>query len=329
MPYCQYPFIRLRITCEGDVSMCCFQAEKTLGNLFNTDLMDLWNSPLAQEIRKSVSGTTLHKSCDVPCPFRNMKTNFPIVFSNYPSSLEIDLPNTHCNIGGENPNPNTACIMCERADVNFVKQTNRLNEVIDKLYFLSPHLNHMHIQGVAEPFYKDQIFDVINRIPIQGYISTTTNGVLFNQSRMDLWIERCPKSIITFSLDAATPETYKTIRRVDLYDKVINHLIEFSKRRTSTQRLRIHNNINNINVRELVGMVHIAAQAKVDEIEFNLTGGHCRTILVSQATAHIFRNYQYQAEQEAKKLGVNLKILTPLDGGFTNTISPKQRISLL
>ena len=68
--FCSYPFQRLKVTCEGDVTMCCFQQRKCLGNILKRSLEDIWFSPLAEAIRKETIEGRLHPKCQIKsCPF--------------------------------------------------------------------------------------------------------------------------------------------------------------------------------------------------------------------------------------------------------------------
>jgi radical SAM protein with 4Fe4S-binding SPASM domain len=50
--FCVIPFLHLEIQPTGDVSVCCFSNQPTfLGNLHKQDLMEIWNSEGAQNIR--------------------------------------------------------------------------------------------------------------------------------------------------------------------------------------------------------------------------------------------------------------------------------------
>src|SRR5574343_2081159 len=97
------------------------EADAYIGNILEQNFDDIWLSNLAEEIRQETLDGNLHKKCQCPgCPYLPLKKPYPkqnVVYNEYPTFLEIDLPNTHCNVGGLNPNPITspACIMCERA----------------------------------------------------------------------------------------------------------------------------------------------------------------------------------------------------------------------
>jgi MoaA/NifB/PqqE/SkfB family radical SAM enzyme len=311
--FCSYPFQRLKFTPEGDVTMCCFQQRKCLGNILTTGLREIWNSPLAEAVRAATARGVLHPTCKgESCPyFRRPSLDVADVESRpLPVEFEIDLPTQHCNIGGETPTEkNPACMMCERhlRRHEGFRQEDRLEEICKTLNPFVRHLKWLHIQGVAEPFWKDRIFELLDWLGVERYmarvwISTTTNGTLMTPARRAKFLHY-PKSTITWSLDAGSPEVYKVIRRVDMYDRIVENLKAYSRERQPGQYVHIHNNINTINVYDVEKMVELAADAGVDRLDFNATYG-VPAICVSRENVGLFRDAQKRIMHRAKSLGV-------------------------
>jgi molybdenum cofactor biosynthesis enzyme MoaA len=335
--FCSYPFTRCRVTSEGHVAMCCFQRPDPLsdespyiGNLLEQSFDEIWFGERAEQIRLDTTQGVLSKRCQVPgCPVLTMKQPYKTsntIYNEYPIFLEIDLPNTHCNVGGEHPGPdNPACIMCERSagpDI-FKPEKDHLSEVIPKLINIVPNLKQIHIQGIAEPFYKDLIFHILDWLDYDKYreqitISTTTNATLFKPAVRRKYLDRCPHSITNFSLDAATPKTFKKIRIFDCFDKILENIYAFNKERVRPRQfLRIHNNLNILNVHEVVGMVEIAAKADAEYVEFNPTDGFNHKILVNHSNCGLFRKAQEDIVAACERLKVPYNFLRPLDLGMT------------
>jgi wyosine [tRNA(Phe)-imidazoG37] synthetase (radical SAM superfamily) len=298
--------------------MCCFQTRKCLGNILKSSLPEIWNSPLAKEIRQVTLNSELHPLCKIhSCPFNHMKSfegTDTEVFE-YPRQFEIDLPTQHCNIGGEKPDADhPACLMCER-HTNFHPQIDRLEKVCESLKPYISHVNAVHIQGVAEPFWKNRIFQIIDMLGIEQYkhrirISTTSNGTLFDDKKQADFLA-FPQTTITFSLDAGKAATFKIIRRLDLYDKICERIKAYSAKRTPGQWLHIHNNINLINIQEVEAMVEFAAEAKVDLVDFNPT--YCVPgICVTKDTVDLFHEAQEKIIQRANALGVKCSFMRDL-----------------
>jgi len=313
--FCSNPFKRLKFTPEGDVTMCCFQERKCLGNILESSLEDIWLSPFAEEIRKETLANNLHTTCKIEsCPLLKNKIQKPQSFTAklFPEEFEIDLPTQHCNIGGEIPSDkNPACIMCERhlRDPKDFYQQDNLEKVCKKLKPYMKYAKWLHIQGVAEPFWKDRIFDVLQFLELNDkkekiWISTTTNGTLMNERHRKLFLEY-PMSTITWSMDAGSPEVYKKIRRVDMYDKIVENLKNYSKEKKTSQYIHIHNNINIVNIEDVDKMVYLAAEVGIHRLDFNATYG-VPSICVNKKNVHIFKEAQKKIMALSKKLGVNV-----------------------
>lgn len=324
--FCSYPFKRFKVTCEGDVTMCCFQIDTGLwiGNILRQSFEDVWFGKIANEIREHVIQGKFHDVCNTSaCPYYYRKLNFEKVQLSYPTEFEIDLPKQHCNIGGLNPNPsNPACIMCER-HTQFSAQEDKLSEVCRVLKPSIKHAETLHIQGIAEPFWKDYIFEVSNWLNLEQHdllISSTTNGTLLNKERRNRYLQ-FKSSWLNWSLDAATPKTYVKIRRVDMYDQIIENLLSYSSERNPEhQFVRIQNNINLLNIDEVEDMVKLAAKLKVDVLDFAPTD-HVPTICVDEYNYKLFRNAQLKIIEMAKKLEVKTTFTKNLTKDYDKTIN--------
>lgn len=311
--FCKFPFERLKIDAEGNATMCCFQQRRCLGNILETGVDEIWRSALSQEIRESTLRDQLHSSCAVShCPYTCAHTRANtqkrrVVLEGYPITLELDLPIQHCNIGGNNPSEERpACFHCERSR-GFRAQTDRLGDICALLRPYMKNLISMHIQGVAEPFWRGRIFEILEDLEFPTHqdhirVSTTTNGTVFTDPRIARWL-KIPKSVITFSIDAATPKTYKLLRRLDAYDEVVRRLTKCCQLKSETQAVHIHNNINLLNINEVAGMVEVAAKAGVDVIDFNPTYG-VPQICINQWNVHQFRQAEREIVETSEKLGV-------------------------
>lgn len=321
--FCSLPFERLKIDPSGFVTMCCFQERKCLGNILESSMEDIWNSDLANDIRDVTAKGHLHPSCQVvSCPFFHVsstKEMKDVWHFQYPSCWEIDMPTQHCNIGGEVPTEkNPACLMCER-HLKFEPQEDRLREVCEKLRPYIDHVHAIHIQGIAEAFWKDLIFDVLDWLGVDDHkdhicISTTTNGTILHEARRRRWLNY-PTSILTFSIDSASPETYELIRRVPMYHRIVDNLMAYARERCHPwQQLRIHNNINLLNIHEVEGMVQLAAKAGAS-IDFNPTYS-VPLIAVDAGNAYLFKEAEERIIEAGKKYEVSVTFMRKMTLDF-------------
>lgn len=329
--FCDFPFQKIKVSPNGDVRLCCYQ-RGALGNLLKDDFSKIWSNRLAEEIRSWTKNSQLHPVCQGwgACPYLvRPKLRHNIQWNPaFPTYLEFDLPSSHCNVGGTRPTPETACFMCPRAAQNFRPQPDLSYELIERLKFLMPHLTQIHIQGTAEPFWKDRVFELLMKLEFEKHnqkcvFTTYTNGTVFNERCRRQFIELCPRAALFFSLDAATPQTYVKIRRLNIFRRVLNNIRNFIRERRPTQRVEIANNLNLVNLHEAVQMVELGKELGVDGILFNPThdGGTNRPDLdpvrVGASNAHLFAEAQKAIQRRASELGLQIKIIRPLDLNLT------------
>ena len=331
--FCDLPWTRLKVSPGGEITNCCWQ-QIGIGNVIHKSFTDLWtNSDTLKSIRKDIKDGDFHPLCSEfgSCPYMsdanpaewsswysNEESTFE--YDKYPTMLELDLPNTHCNIGPGIPNDDTnpACIMCARRLDGFVNDTTHLFKgICEKIQFLMPYLERIHIQGYAEPLYKDIVFEVLDWLDFsifkkKVWLSMITNGMYVNEKTSNRWIESADKTTIMVSIDAGSRETYKKIRIADAYDLVIKNMIKYSKNRDGEQhKLHINNNINTINVHECVKMIEDADRIGVDVIQLGPTDPMEMTqdICVNESNREIFEENFELARLRAEELGVNIQLL--------------------
>jgi radical SAM protein with 4Fe4S-binding SPASM domain len=328
--FCSLPFTQLKVDPAGNVNMCCFQ-RGALGNVFAQPVEEIWSSQTAQEIRAATASGSLHSSCEGwgACPFLvQPRLPKPVPGAGtFPIALELDLPNTHCNIGGTSPTRDTACFMCPRSVPDFVPDEDRSLELAGLLRPLMPSLKELRVQGVAEPFWRGRLFAVLARLGFPDYreqchFSTYTNGSLLPPKVRARFFDLCPDSLLLFSIDAATQATYQRIRRMDFFDLVVSNLRASVRERSSRQLIAISNNMNLLNIHEAVQMVELADELGVDWVEFNPTHdggsgrGDLRDVCVGPDNWQEFRIAQEQITERAQELGVQAHFIRQLDLGI-------------
>jgi MoaA/NifB/PqqE/SkfB family radical SAM enzyme len=190
-----------------------------------------------------------------------------------------------------------------------------------------PSLTDLRIQGVAEPFWRGRVFDILDRLRFDDYktqcrFSAYTNGTLLTHQTRTRLLASCPLATLHVSMDAATPETYRRIRRVNLFERVVANVRGMVSERSRMHQVVLANNINLLNVHEIEAMVDLAAYLGVDWVEFNPThdGGSGRVdiadVCVSSDNWQLFAEAETRATQRAERCGVNAHFVRPLSGGF-------------
>lgn len=325
--FCPLPYTKLILNSYGHISMCCHQ-QVQLGVIDeNTDILKVWKSDLAKEIRRATDKGDLHSSCKAwnSCPFlvKERVLNPVRIFkkSAYPTYLEICLPDKHCNVGGENPSPqNPACIMCRR-NFNIPDQKDMTDLMCEKSKPLMPYLKHLCVLGIAEPFWKDAVFKIFEKLEFHRYkdqieFTTNTNGICLNEKTANRFFEEVRMSDLSWSLDSATAETHQKIRRLDTFHFVISNLNRWIKLREKhggkkSHKVCIYNNINLLNVHEMTQMVELAHATQVDHMvmlptydQFGVVSLH--EICLNDKNVKVFKQASEKAMRRAEELGVQL-----------------------
>jgi MoaA/NifB/PqqE/SkfB family radical SAM enzyme len=329
LAFCALPFEELYIYSTGDVTFgCCQDATKAVGNILEKPLDEIWNSALAEAVRRESMNPTLHPLCRVGCGITDRIANGEPPWyrpnpSRWPRKITISLPDSHCNIGGEEPTPETACIMCPRALIGFKPGEEFTDQIVSGVKPFMGHLSTLMICGLAEALWKDRLFEILEQLEFARHadritIETFSNGTTLSKRVREKWFRTCPRSRILVSLDAATPETYRKIRRLDAYDMIVENVRCYVRERREGQLVYITNNINLLNVREVEGMIDTAGELGVDGLLLNLTseggGEGSHPYLFGDDTALLFAKAHIKAVKRAEQLGVSLHFVRPLYG---------------
>jgi MoaA/NifB/PqqE/SkfB family radical SAM enzyme len=330
--FCSLPHQKIICNSDGGVSLCCHQTTQ-LGILAkDTDIIDIWNSELAKEIRLETDKGNLHKVCSQSgtCPYMVKETK-PINSGNdgfhinphYPTYLEICLPDKHCNVGGEIPTKdNPACIMCKR---NFTtpRQEDMTEFLCEKSKSLMPYLKTLCVLGIAEPFWKDAVFNIFEKLEFSKYkhkieFYTNTNGICFTEKIANKFLGETVHSSLAWSLDAATSETHRKIRRLDAFDLIMVNLKRWMKIKNDNHKVSIYNSINLINLNEMVQMVELASECGVNWITllptYNQSGETpLGELILNEKNVKLFKNESEKARKRADQLGVDLRYQNRFD----------------
>lgn len=330
--FCPLPFTKMLVNAWGDVTVCCHIGSENLGNIQRYDIMDMWRSDRAKDIREKTLKGKLARVCKAApnCPF-HLREKVPFLFeanSEYPIALEVDLPDKHCNIGGENPTAETACIMCVRSHAFPKNQPDLRDLICEKVRPLIPHLKKFCVLGVAEPFWKDAVFDIFQKVGFEKYkenilFETNHNVTCFGERTQERFLNEVVQSNLQFSLDAATPETYRKIRRLDAYDLCIKNLKRWMEVKGELHKVTIWNNINMLNVHEMVDMVQTGIDIGVESIYMLPTHNqnnkvNLRNLTINENNVHIFEKNSCDAMHLARMNGMDLRLIVPFN------VAPKE-----
>ena len=139
----------------------------------------------------------------------------------FPSVLELE-PSTFCNI-------NPPCVMCYPRLFDRRPYEGEIDQaVFDKLVPSFKDFRAISLYGVGEPLVGKKLGVILDNIDTDTtLVQFNSNGLLLTEAACRSLI-RQKLNLINFSLDAATPETYRKIRRSD-FDLVIRNISRLSE----------------------------------------------------------------------------------------------------
>ncbi len=133
-----------------------------------------------------------------------------------------------------------------------------------------PVLERVVLHGIGEPLLNREIFEIV------AYLKSRAATVLFNSDAISLTRPRALKLMDSgldeyrVSMDAATPETYRRIRGVDQFERVVanvRRLVEMeTERGRVAPRVSLWFTASRANLPELPGFVRLAASLGVAEV---------------------------------------------------------------
>ncbi|MDI6736446.1 MAG: SPASM domain-containing protein [bacterium] len=135
------------------------------------------------------------------------------------SQLEIEVTND-CNL---------KCIMCPRTsemsrEINYM-DFELFKKIVDETEALS-----IHFSGLGESLLHPQIREMFAYTKEKGLeVGLWTNGLNLDKDLARNIIKNELIDYVIFSLDAATQETYAKIKGVDVFNKAVKNIIEFSE----------------------------------------------------------------------------------------------------
>jgi MoaA/NifB/PqqE/SkfB family radical SAM enzyme len=133
-----------------------------------------------------------------------------------------------------------------------------------------PDLQRAVLQGIGEPLLNRDLAAMIAYLKERGvYTVFNTNAALLTRRRQIELIESGLDEL-RVSLDSSTPETYLKVRGIPAFDRVVANLAEMVRTRgeqgSTTPRISIWMTALRENLRELPGIVDLAAQVGADEV---------------------------------------------------------------
>lgn len=184
----------------------------------------------------------------------------PAVVPTLPRSLYLESTN-RCD---------SRCQTCIRTFRSLEPPADLTLERVRAIVAQLPALERVVLHGIGEPLLNPEIFDIVAELKGRGAI------VLFNSDAIGLTEARTRRLLASgldeyrVSMDAATAETYRRIRGVDRFARVVANLQRLLALRRqngqTTPRVSLWFTATQVNLEELPAFVQLAAAVGADEV---------------------------------------------------------------
>lgn len=184
-----------------------------------------------------------------------------------PVSLELETT-TYCDI-------NPPCVMCYTRVLHTrdVENENLDEEVFKKLIPYFKNFSIISLHGIGEPLIGKKLFTILDSIDTnKTKVQFNTNGLKLNEEKSKTLIEKGLK-LINFSIDAATPETYRKIRGIDFHQVIgnIKKLTELKlKKKSKYPVIEMNMTLMKENLNEAFQFIHLAKELGAEIVHFGV-----------------------------------------------------------
>lgn len=265
----------LEVVRGGDVWCCCTTFMGIgLGNMMKSSVEKVWRSTLHKILCLSTENHT-YTFCDKSmCP----------LFVNKRPSIQNGAPEEDYRIMESMPKAvaigydsscNLICRTCrDKICVATGKETEQLNGITDMVIEkLLPEAEFLVLAGDGEVFVSRAYEKIYNsdKTDDMKYIRILSNGTLFSKKKWEKFaVHKKGKIMLTFSIDAATKETYEKIRRNGNFD-ILKKNMEFAselRRMGRVSFLRLNFVVQKENYKEMIPFVEWAENLGADAVFF-------------------------------------------------------------
>lgn len=235
---CPAPWLSLEFDPAGWVYVCCASHLYPLGRIGDDRLADLWAGPRIEVLRDALASWDLTVACG-PCRFHLEHARFDPLAVAYdehrivdpqrttPTMMQFALSN-RCNLACEMCNPSLSSRL--RTAAGLAPLPNRYDDrFFEELEPLLADLRLAKFQG-GEPFLVPEhrrVWELLDRLERPPSLVVTTNGTVWTDTVA--WVVDRFDTHVSISVDAATPETYASVRHGGDFDAVLANVERFDE----------------------------------------------------------------------------------------------------
>jgi MoaA/NifB/PqqE/SkfB family radical SAM enzyme len=270
---CTHPFEWFELHPDGKVFSCCPAWLKTpIGNLLEQPLMDIWNGPAAQGLRRNILNGSFHNCSRKRCPHLASLTPPVMALGTVTDEQVREALNRGRPIlpfGPKilnlcfDPTCNLACPSCRREKKAAAGKERQRVETLAALVVdqAAPHAEALIVSGFGDPFgsptYRQLLQEISNHTwPRLRRVDLHSNGQLWSEPAWKTFPGLRPLvRSAEISIDAASPATYAENRRGGDFTRLLANL-DFI--RTLPIELKLSCVVQRNNFRELPAFIELA-----------------------------------------------------------------------
>lgn len=290
--FCSKPFTWFEVSRgnrEGEVFLCCpTWLDTPAGNIDEQTVAEIWNGPVAQDIRQSILDGTFKYCRADRCPHLQALTAPVQRLENVTDPLMQGVIAGQLTVVPWGPKEvncsyDRSCnLSCPSCRTELIVETARRDQIariqqrLTEEAFADAELLYITGSGdpFGSPFFRKWLRTMRSEdMPRLQQIYLHTNALLWTP---EMW-ETIPADIrplvrITeISIDAATPETYAINRRGGKFDTLLRNLefISTLRRNGPLRELVVHMVVQENNFREMPAFVELGRRFRADRVYFS------------------------------------------------------------
>ncbi|MFA7344975.1 MAG: SPASM domain-containing protein [Terrimicrobiaceae bacterium] len=283
--FCARPFTDIHINNKGHTTPCCpGWLPVSLGSVARQTIEEVWNGPVAREVRETMLDGTMRYCVAQRCPFlckpetiaKDKVTDPEIlaIMRDRPTRLKHGPRRVALNY---DKSCNLACPSCRPEFIHLkgekLEEAEEIQEHVLNEWLVDARRLKTNNAGdtFGSPLGRQLLADLKTRGNAEFQIELITNGVLFSPAQWEK-IEHLQRRIVALeiSVDAARPETYAVVRLGGQFDRLMANLRFLRDRRREGLIPSWHLSfvVQNLNFREMPDFVRMALDLEVDGVVF-------------------------------------------------------------
>jgi hypothetical protein len=232
---CSQVYDSMAIHANGDIVCWCVDVlgKRVYGNVHRDRIADVFNGPLYQETRNWLVNSEPGQFCKALCQSCGLK-NVPVSEEHFGEVYHVKTlrleTTTYCNL---------KCPACP-VTTAFSEAPTRHHQMLSLDTMLDivsqlPHLQIIEYFDYGEPFLNKSTIEFFRQVRSSRpdiFMSTNTNGTVLTPAQIDAIASEGLAARVVFSIDGATPESYRKYRIGGSFEKA------FGKMRALTEACR-------------------------------------------------------------------------------------------